>query len=72
MFYQERSSEDGTFKITYHQRDESAKLNDRNDDSEFSTAIENTREHSSDPDMVNGVDVLHLPNSRSQREIVSH
>ena len=70
MFYQESSSEDGIF-ICEITRDESAELV-HDDDHEFSTAIENTREHSSDPDMVNGVDVLQLPNSYYQRETVSH
>lgn len=62
MFYQKHSSEEGTFiEINNHQRDESAELSDHDD--EFSTAIQNTRDHSSDPDMVNGVDILQLPNS---------
>lgn len=59
MFTKECSSEDGKFiehKINCHQRNESGELTDHDD--EFSTAVQNTREHSSEPDMVNGVDVL--------------
>lgn len=34
-------------------------------------AIQSNREHSSQPDMVNGVDLLQLPHSNCQKEIVS-
>lgn len=72
MFNQECSSDDGKSiedKINCHQRDESGDLCDHDDD--FSTAVQNTREHSSEPHMVNGVDILQLPSLNYHEGIVS-
>lgn len=39
---------------------------------EFQPSIQNIREHSSEPYMVNGVDILQLPNPNKHGPYVSH